>query len=114
MPDFLIGIEIDKDYNPRGGSNIPEIEAEEIKKIRSGEWRAYGVGLLRKSTAGYFEPDYGTFLWGCVTDAGYDGAYADASEIQNAHLRGIAEEQVSEHEGPPPPPVKRRKLGTRE
>lgn len=36
-------------------------------------------------------------MWGCVTDAGYDGTYLGVDKIQNEYLRENAQQQIAEY-----------------
>lgn len=95
---ILIAIEIDKDFTPfNGWTDIPGLAVETADKINSGQWQAYGVGLMRTGDDGILRTDYSTFVWGAVCDAGFEGLYGDTYDIRNDHLRSLAEEQKEEH-----------------
>jgi hypothetical protein len=97
---YIVIIEPDGDFDPDNYSSEQSMIDEVKEKTESGEWSAYGVGLGKETSVGDIEPDYGTFVWCCVTDAGYTGTYLGADKIQNQYLRGLAEEQISEYGAP--------------
>lgn len=91
---YVVMILHDGDYEPWGDDGIEE---EERTKIGNGEWAAYGVGLGEETSVGDIEPDYGTFVWGTVADAGYEGTYLGADKIQHEYLRSLAEDLINEY-----------------
>lgn len=97
MTRHMIAIEIQEDYRPGESTSILEIAIEERSKINSGEWQAYGVGLARESDSGVIASDYGTFVWGFVTDAGHEGLYFGTDRVRNEFLREAAEAAVTEY-----------------
>ncbi len=97
MKKFLIMIEVDEDHVPENSTDIPDLAAEMRSKTERGEWQAYGVGLAFENEHGRVQPDYSTFVWGCVTDFGFTGTYLSADKISNTYLRELAKEQISEY-----------------
>lgn len=95
---IMIVIEIDKGFSPHNGwTDSPELERETADKIRSGEWEAYAVGLMREGEDGMIRADYSTFVWGAVCPAGSAGLYAEPSKIRDEHLRSLAEQQLANY-----------------
>lgn len=87
--DFLIGITIDQDDR-----DTSWMDPDERERVQLGELVPYGVGLVRVTEAGTFEPDWGTFVWACWADAGLDGTYPDAESVPSLFLSDIAAEQA--------------------
>lgn len=90
-PDFLIGITIDE--NDR---DISWMDADEKLQAKEGDIIPYGVGLVRVTEDGKFEPDWSTFTWSCWADSGLEGTYPNAERIPNPYLSDIAKEQIKE------------------
>lgn len=68
--------------------------AGELAQVESGELVQYGVGLLRVTDEGRFEPDYSTFVWECWAGPDMYGSYSSPDAIPDEYLADIAREQV--------------------
>lgn len=94
---YIVVIERDTDFEIKGYTDQPDLERETSAKLISGEWEVYGTGLGRTNDNGAIEPDYATFVWGTVTDAGHEGTYLGADKIRHDYLRSLAIEQADEY-----------------
>lgn len=94
---YIVIIVPDTDFQVRGYTDSPDLERETIDKLGTGEWAVYGTGLGQTNDNGAIEPDYGTFVWGTVTDAGHEGTYLGADKIRHEYLRTLAGEQIAEY-----------------
>ena len=93
---YVVMILPDNDYDLGPFSDVQSLIDETTQKINDGEWAVYGVGLgLETAAIGDIEPDYGTFVWGVVTDAGHDGTYLGVDKIKHEYLRDEAQNQVA-------------------
>lgn len=76
-----------------------DMRREELANLEDGIWGAYGVVLVSVCSCCDAETvDYGHALWGCVVDWSCDliGTYPRPEGIQDAHLREVARDILSE------------------
>lgn len=104
---YAIRVEWDRDHAAHVASDLEratdaeerDMRREELENLEDGTWGAYGVVLVRVCGCCHAETvDYGHALWGCVVDwdCGLTGTYADPAGIQDAHLREVARDILSE------------------
>lgn len=89
-----VRVEVQDDYDIEGSSNIPEIVAEETKKIGNGEWTPYGIIIEYLDRSEKWQP--AASVWGFVTASGLDGVYDEPADIDSDYLKESAEDVRSE------------------
>lgn len=81
---FLYTIHEDEDFTPWGD---PEIVAEATSKIVKGEWTPYVVTVYANGPV-----PSSAELTGCVVPTTITGQFIESVQIQDAHLREVAED----------------------
>lgn len=87
-----VRVEVQADYNPEKASDLPNVIAEEKKKLGNGEWQAYGI-IVEYEVPGREDVwQSAASYWGFLADAGLDGTFDKPEDIGSDYLKEGAEQ----------------------